>query len=55
MTCPKCNGFLELTERFWDYDDGELLSGEEHYYCPKCFEVYNRDVTYVLEKASDIE
>ena len=55
MTCPKCKGLLEMYERFWDYDDGELLCGEEHYYCPKCSESYNREVTYVLEKASDIE
>lgn len=55
MRCPKCGKYMEMYERFWDYDDGELLCGEEHYQCQNCDKTYSRDVTYVLEKEGDLQ
>jgi transposase-like protein len=55
MKCPKCGDLLDLTERYWDYDDSETLIGVENYFCKNCFETWSREVTYSLEKASDLE
>lgn len=55
MWCPKCKtAHLYLIDRQWDYDDGELLSGVEKYYCTECDGKFEREVTYVLEKESEI-
>ena len=56
MICPKCKTTqMEMYERFLDYDDGETLIGEEHYYCRNCDASFSRDVTYVIEKAGELE
>ena len=56
MCCPKCKTVvMEMYERFLDYDDGETLIGQEHYFCPECHRTYSRDVTYSLEKEGELE
>ena len=56
MWCPKCEAsHLELIDRAWDYDDGELLSGVEKYHCTQCDGTFEREVTYVLEKESELQ
>lgn len=55
MNCPKCGESMEMYERFWDYDDGESLIGEEHYMCNKCGQTYSCDVSYVLHQRGELE
>lgn len=55
MLCPKCNTELEMYERFWNYDDGETLVGQEHYICKECETTYSKDVTYTLIKEGELK
>jgi len=57
MNCPKCGQPMEMYERFWDYDDGQDLIGEEHYWCRACDDdrTYSCDVTYVLSKRGELQ
>ena len=56
MWCPKCqDGWMEVYERLWDYTDEQTMIGQEHYYCPNCDSTFSRDVTFILEKAGELE
>ena len=56
MLCPKCKTIImEMYERFFDYDDGETLIGQEHYRCPRCQSTFSRDVTYSLVGEGELE
>ena len=56
MLCPKCKTIImEMYERFFDYDDGETLIGQEHYRCPQCQSTFSRDVTYSLVGEGELE
>ena len=54
MICPYCGEHLEMYERFWDYDDGEILSGVEHYHCVHCDRTFYREVTYAITSEGDL-
>ena len=55
MYCPHCGAWMEMYERFWDYDDCKTLIGQEHYVCNECDITYSKDVTYTLEKEGELE
>ena len=56
MYCPHCKDvWMEMYERFWDHDDGELLSGEEHYHCTRCDRTYSCDVSYTILTRGELE
>ena len=56
MWCPNCkDGWMNVYERLWDYTDEQTMVGQEHYYCSNCDKTFSRDVTFVLEKAGELE
>ena len=56
MWCPNCkDAWMNVYERLWDYTDEQTMVGQEHYYCSNCDKTFSRDVTFVLEKAGELE